>query len=212
VKNIFCKEACESDSNVSAIYFAKICEDRKKCESDRHFAYPLLLLSLVLWNCQVWRFGPPGAAGLSAQRGHILFGLKEGCARCTTSRVGLGMQRQEKTRKTLASASAVPECNSVSATDTLPILSPPFPSAMELLGAALWPTWRGWTFCPARAHPFWIKRGVRLLHDLVSRLGSEDKKDKKNQNKHLQVCASAVPECDSVSAKDTLPTLSLPLP
>jgi hypothetical protein len=65
--------------------------------------------------------------------------------------------------------------------------SPPFPSAMELLGAALWPTWRGWTFYPAQAHPFWMKRGVCQLHDLVSRLGSKDKKDKKNQKKHLQV-------------------------
>jgi hypothetical protein len=34
----------------------------------------------------IWRIGPPGAAGLSAQRGHVPFGLKEGRARCTTSR------------------------------------------------------------------------------------------------------------------------------
>jgi hypothetical protein len=44
-----------------------------------------LLPSLVRWNCRVRRFGPLGMAGLSAQRGHIPFGLKEGCARCTTS-------------------------------------------------------------------------------------------------------------------------------
>jgi hypothetical protein len=41
---------------------------------------------LVLRNCWVWRMGPPGAAGLLAQRGHVPFGLKEGRARCTTSR------------------------------------------------------------------------------------------------------------------------------
>jgi ssDNA-binding Zn-finger/Zn-ribbon topoisomerase 1 len=39
-------------------------------------------------------------------------------------------------------------------------------------------------FCPARANPFWIKKGVCPLHDLDSRLGSEVKKHKK---KHLQV-------------------------
>jgi hypothetical protein len=46
---------------------------------------------------------------------------------------------------------------------------------MELSGAALWLTQRGWTFCPARAHPFWIKRGVCSLHDLekVGKRGEE---------------------------------------
>jgi hypothetical protein len=42
--------------------------------------------SIVLWNCRVRGFAPPGAAGLSAQRGHVPFGLKEGRARCTTWR------------------------------------------------------------------------------------------------------------------------------
>jgi hypothetical protein len=70
---------------------------------------------------------------------------------------------------------------------------------MELSGAALWPTWRGWTFCPARAHPFWIKRGVCPWHDLMSRLGSEDKNDKKN--KITFASAIAVSEWDSVSFK-----------
>jgi hypothetical protein len=40
----------------------------------------------MLWNCRVRGFDPPGAAGLSAQRGHVPFGLKEGRAHCTTSR------------------------------------------------------------------------------------------------------------------------------
>jgi hypothetical protein len=43
---------------------------------------------------------------------------------------------------------------------------PPFPSAMELSSAEFCPTRRSWTFCPARARPFWIKRGACLLHDL----------------------------------------------
>jgi hypothetical protein len=39
-------------------------------------------------------------------------------------------------------------------------------SAMELLGAGYCPTRRGWTLFPARARPFWIKRGACPLHDL----------------------------------------------
>jgi hypothetical protein len=39
--------------------------------------------SLVLRNSWVRRMGPPGVAGLFAQRGHVPFGLKEGRARCT---------------------------------------------------------------------------------------------------------------------------------
>jgi hypothetical protein len=51
--------------------------------------------------------------------------------------------------------------------DTLLIpISLPFPSAVELSGAELSPTQRGWTFCPVRAHPFWIKREACPLHDL----------------------------------------------
>jgi hypothetical protein len=41
-----------------------------------------------------------------------------------------------------------------------------FYSAMELSGAGFCSTWRGWTLCPARARPFWIKRGACPLHDL----------------------------------------------
>jgi hypothetical protein len=44
------------------------------------------LFLLVLWNCWVRGIAAPGAAGLSAQRRHVPFGLKEGRARCTTLR------------------------------------------------------------------------------------------------------------------------------
>jgi hypothetical protein len=60
--------------------------------------------SLVLRNCWVWPMGPPGAAGLLAQRGHVPFGLKEGRALCTTSR-RFGSEDEkgikEKTRKSI---------------------------------------------------------------------------------------------------------------
>jgi hypothetical protein len=112
----------------------------------------------------------------------------------------MGMQRQEKSEKTFASASAVPECDSVSVIDTLLTLSL-FPSLVlwncQMRGFG--PPGAGWTFCPARAHPFWIKRGVCPLHDLVSRLGNEDKNDKKN--KITFASAIAVYEWDSVSFK-----------
>jgi hypothetical protein len=39
-----------------------------------------------------------GAAGLSAQRRHLPFGLKEGRARCTTSS-GLGSKEKNKTKE-----------------------------------------------------------------------------------------------------------------
>jgi hypothetical protein len=58
-------------------------------KSDRHFASATVTMtniffspSVVPWNCQVQSFVSLGAAGLSAQRGHVPFGLKEGRARC----------------------------------------------------------------------------------------------------------------------------------
>jgi hypothetical protein len=76
-----------------------------------------------------------------------------------------------------------------SATDTFPPSFLPFPCALELLSAELCLTWRGWTFCPARARPSWIMRGACPLHDLKEvRKWEENRRNiKKKQKKHLRV-------------------------
>jgi hypothetical protein len=60
-----------------------------------------------------------------------------------------------------------------SVTDTKNLF--PFSSAMELSSEESCPTQRGWSFCPARAPPFLIKRGACPLHDLeeVGKRGKE---------------------------------------
>jgi hypothetical protein len=60
------------------------------------------------------------------------------------------------------------ECNSVSAIDTLHnlSLSPPFPSAKELSGAALWPTGRGWLSAQRGHIPLGLKEGCALARPL----------------------------------------------
>jgi hypothetical protein len=94
-----------------------------------------------------------------------------------------------------------------SATDTLQVqhytlrlrqtlrqtFSPTFHCAKELLGAGHWPTRRGWTFCPARAGPFWIKRGVCSLHDLeeVWKQGGKNYQLREKPKKTPAVSASA---------------------
>jgi hypothetical protein len=126
----------------------------------------------------VRHFGPPGAARLSAQHGHIPFGIKEGCARCTTSRVGWE-EKKRKTRKNICTCECVTryavcecECDSVCAIDTLQTFSS-FPSAMKLSGAALWPTRRGWTFCQGGHISFGLKEGWARC--TTSRVGWEAK-------------------------------------
>jgi hypothetical protein len=133
----------------------------------------------------VRRIGPPGAAGISAKRGHVPFGLKEGRASCTNSN---GLRSEEERRQEQGKileqllASATPECESVSAKNTLP--HPLIPYAMELSSAEFCPTRRGWTFCPAGARPFWIKRGECPLHDLegVEKRGRSKPRQYRDQN------------------------------
>jgi hypothetical protein len=74
---------CEEKQEKTGEAFASACECN--CVRAMTIVYPYLSPpSLVLWNCRVWSLVLLGAAGLSAQRGHVPFGLKEERARCTT--------------------------------------------------------------------------------------------------------------------------------
>jgi hypothetical protein len=92
---------------------------------------------LVLWNCRVRGIAPHGAAGLSAQRGHVPFGLKEGRARCTTLRRFRIKKRRGKQETASASAASLQEVQLRARDDTFPYymyFSPP-PSQV------LWNCW-----------------------------------------------------------------------
>jgi hypothetical protein len=115
----------------------------------------------------VRRMGPPGGAGLFAQRGHVPFGLKEGRACCTTPN---GLRREEERRQKKGEKTRkINECGTrvqMRERERHFAPLPPIPSAVGLLGVAHGPSRRGWTLCPARARPSCIIRGACPLHDL----------------------------------------------
>jgi hypothetical protein len=58
------------------------------------------------------------------------------------------------------------KCDSVSAIDTSKTLSIFYPQCYGTVWCGALANQAQLAFCPARAHPFWIKRGVCPLHDL----------------------------------------------
>jgi hypothetical protein len=86
--------------------------------------------------------GPPGPAGLFAQRGHVPLDYKRGVPVARPrNRLRSGEEEDRKKGRKLEKllASAAPECECVSATDTLPTThSPPHPKCYGTVGCGVW--------------------------------------------------------------------------
>jgi hypothetical protein len=159
----------------------------------------------VLWNCRVRSLVPLGAAGLSAQRRHVPFGLKRGVP---VARPRGGWEARKRTfrkpkkhackcgytvQQTLCGGTYTLQVQQTLSQALFFFLFSPFRSAMELSSEESCPTRHGWTICPARERPFWIIRGACPLHDLeeVRKREENVRKKKKKQKKHLLVPSSA---------------------
>jgi hypothetical protein len=169
----------------------------------------------VLWNCKVRDFAPPGAAGLFAQRGHVPFGLKEGRARCRTSRRFRSKEekgKKEKKRKCICKCDNKVQLRARD--DTLPtsIYLSLSPTSIVLWNCRVWgiaPPGAAGRFAQRGHVPFGLKEGRARCTTprWVGKRGGEKTEDRIREKQKVSECAT---ECDCVSARDTLPPVLPP--